>query len=137
MRYVRCLSLALAVALSPSAALAEEDFRELFLEHQRALVGCSDVPCFRALIQQFGSKRNIANFSRADDETMQRIFDRERQLAQQELAQPERIAIDATVDGDHATLLIKSRLENGMASSDVLAKRLMVREDGIWKIGEK
>src|SRR5438105_3990334 len=98
-----------------SIALAQQDWRALYLEHQRALAACDDVKCFRAYIRQYGSKSNIAAFERAPDAVLNAIFGRQRDLARREVAHPDAITIDVQrAEADRMILIIKSRSDLGL-----------------------
>lgn len=127
---------ALLLALCSVAPAEETDWRELFLEQQRSLVGCDNYACFMSWIQQFGSKRNIASFKTVDSRRITEIFQRERDLAKRELENPDAIEIEPEVKDDHVTIRIRSREKAGIPATDTIATRRLVLEDGIWKLGD-
>lgn len=127
----------LTLLIDLRAAAAEQNWRDTFLEEQRALANCEDVACFRQWMRQFGSKNNIADFERTPDSKLQKIFQAERDVARLEVANPADVEVEARPQGIRMAVVIHSREKLGYKPEDFMSRRLYVEEDGIWKIGHQ
>jgi len=138
MRAGRHLVLVIWLA-SAVCAQTESHFLQRYLDHQHAIAACPDVQCYRALLKRNGSTGTVAKLDAMPDTALASLFAVEQDWATHEfdaVGAREWMVDHETVDGDHATLVLRRRVHAEGEQSQRRVTMYFTREAGDWKLGQ-
>lgn len=122
----------LACLLCACAASAADDNElfEIFMNYETALTECGDAPCYRAVLNEYGSAATRHRLAQWDDQQVKELFDSVKSVAVDHVEKSELRVVSTSYEDEKATLELASKTYAGLTETV-----FFVREDDAWKIG--
>jgi hypothetical protein len=124
--------IAFVCATFPRWGWTDNDLFNIYIGYERAVSKCSDVPCYRRVLEDFGSRASQEKAADMADRSLQAFFEMRKKMATDRVEKAELYVTDTSVEDNSAVLQLASKTYPGLTETVYF-----VKENGTWKIGKE
>ena len=116
---------------SCSGAGRSRNLFELYMQHERDILACESVECYREVTKRYSSNKTLETLSSMTENATHAMFVNAKERAAHSLREQELYVDSEIVKGAHVTLVLKHRKFAFYRETLPFS-----REGGTWKIGQ-